>query len=598
MYYYTRIIIKKGICSLIIMLLYCTIFGQINGVVYEKNTNNTINGAEIFESLYNTKLVQIGMTNIDGSFSLPFEFLNREIIIKKVNYNTKKVILVNNIKVDLEQDNYNLRITESDNNNPLPFLTKYFDKEGNIRENSFGNGFYTYYKKNNRHIFTVYHDENGMPYNKTECISGDCVHGWFSKYTGASSMFNSGFLFNGYVIFGRAVGIVDIYKDNNFNSSITYKPPFFEDLRITNIFSHYISFSDLLKKNLIAKYKSKVCGCQVGNCFSGIGTYVDMDRIYQNATFKEGQITDYGNIIYDNFNLNQKTLTNDNDPILNDESLAKISQNLILYAKTKEVASTVNKQIALSICPNTAKDGVWSILSYDDKGTYLIMDLKNQWTGAACMACPWETYYTKEKVYINKSNYEIFKIENYYKSDNVSQVWSTSDVMAGFAALTFGAMMLNTDDDDNKNSSPPAIPSSGSSSYPSSYNSGNSSSRTNSGNSYSTSSCTFGDLKQLTSCSSSSFVCFDFPIYCSGRNVYTAGLYVDLKSDNNYTMTAHTGGNNSFAKYGTNFYNPRSGHQFMTSSGVDKSYNNVDNLEEAITNYLDWCLKIYNQNRN
>jgi len=171
---------------------------------------------------------------------------------------------------------------------------------------------------------------------------------------------------------------------------------------------------------------------------------------------------------------NQQPPPNQNSSQPSDEAITKVAQNLIMYQKSREIASTVNKQIALSICPNTAKDGVWTILNMEDKGNYTVIDVKNQWTGKTYGWGSYETFYTKDRIYISKPNFEITKIENYYKSPNVAQVWSTADVLAGFAAIGMGAVILSSGDDSKKSSSS-TTSSSGSSSSSSTYSSSRSS---------------------------------------------------------------------------------------------------------------------------
>ncbi len=283
--------------------------------------------------------------------------------------------------------------------------------------------------------------------------------------------------------------------------------------------------------------------------------------------------------------LNQQPPSNQNSSQPSDEAIAKVAQNLLMYEKSREIASKVNKQIALSICPNTAKDGVYTILNMEDKGNYAVIDVKNQWTGAACGLCDWETYYTKEKIYITKSNYDIFKIENYYKSDNVSKVWSTSDVIMALGILAGGAAIISSDDDSKNNTS------SSSSSPSSTYNSSGTSTYPKNNNSSQTS-CNIANFEKSISCVYD--YCFSFSIYCSESFTGNGQVSVKLNTDSGIKygtydiniMADHRDGNYKY--YGTIYYDPKTEYQFITKDGIDKSFERVKNLEDAVSNTLTW----------
>ena len=218
-----------------------------------------------------------------------------------------------------------------------------------------------------------------------------------------------------------------------------------------------------------------------------------------------------------------KTKNDSSDDFLDDIDKFMIGYEADQNIKINEIAKKINREIATSICPITAKNFKFSILSKEDKGKYIILDLKNEWTGAACYPlCNEETYVTKEKIYINEGyttrpTYEISKIENYYQSPNVAKVWSTSDVVAGLAVLVTGAAILSSGDDSKKSSSS-TTSSSGSSSSSSTYSSSRPSTSSGTNSSSSSSSSSSGSSGSYNSSNSSQNQAVTKPCYTVKEN--------------------------------------------------------------------------------
>ncbi len=350
-------------------------FTQITIHIVDAKTKLPVNGASILDAYY----TKIGYSNIDGSVSIKNY---TQIIIKGPCHLEKKFDnLYNNAKIEIEPspgkyDCLNISVRRKIEDYKLERVTKY-KRDGSLVYNGdtwdLKSELYCYDILTN---FYLYKNKNNEIFNKVGCISGNC-------YDEESKYHESGYVWEGNFMHGRIIGKCQIYYDPNFTTDLYYSPDFF-DSKINGLNFHYTPTNYYKLK----KYKSIECGCLNGDCFNGVGTYVDFRYTINNGRFEYGRhISNTGNVIkseeyilaeknymskFENSIENTKSLTSSKEPnnltkSKSDNVENSNSENQLQNNKSYTTNSNYNKSTIQNVQKSTKTPPKAVILSLLDE---------------------------------------------------------------------------------------------------------------------------------------------------------------------------------------------------------------------------------------